>query len=130
MLTVSVVELISWFITIVSVILFLVERRKNARLPYYMAIQGILRACKEKSGFYASYLSEVRNRNEVKSIPKEEYMLFISSVYSDYVSLMEHIMGSLKAIEPGKDMPFDTHEFTKPRRDATLQASPTGQSKA
>lgn len=81
-----------------------------------MAIQGILRACKEKSGFYASHITEVKNRDSQTGISKEEYLLFINAVYVDYAALMEHIMGSLKAIEPKKDMPFDTGEFTR-RKD-------------
>jgi len=110
--TVSIIELLSWLITVISFLLFLFERGKNSRLPYYMAVQGILRACKEKSGFYASFYSELKKRSP-DNIQKEEFMLFAQTIYSDYIALMEHIMGSLKAIEPTKDIPFDTKEFTK-----------------
>lgn len=39
-------------------------------------------------------------------------ILFADTVTSDFMSLMEHVMGSLKSIEPEKDIPFDTMEFT------------------
>ncbi len=78
-----------------------------------MAIQGILRACKQKAGFYASYYAKTKGRSDKESISKGEYLLLAETIYTDYISLMEHIMGSLKAIEPEKDMPFDTKEFTE-----------------
>ena len=113
-LSISIYDLISWMITIVSVMLFLFERKKNNRLPYYMAIQGILRACKTKAGFYSARLQNLRSRNSAKNsaVTKEEYILFTETVYSDFAALMEHIMGSLKAIEPERDMKFDTMDFT------------------
>ena len=46
---VSIYDLISWLVTVISLMLFYFERKKNNRLPYYMAIQGILRACKSKA---------------------------------------------------------------------------------
>ena len=46
---------ISWLVTVISLMLFYFGRKKNNRVPYYMAIQGILRACKSKAGFYVSH---------------------------------------------------------------------------
>jgi hypothetical protein len=117
-ITVSLVELISWILTVISIVLFILERRKNVRLPYYMAIQGILRACREKAQFYASHLGEIERRDDSRSISKEEYRLLTQTAYTDYTSLMEHIMGSLKAIMPEKDIPFDAKQFTKRLREA------------
>ena len=123
-ITISLVELISWIITIISliltiisVILFIVERRKNVQLPYYMAVQGILRACKDKAGFYGTYGREIEKRDDSKAITKEEHLLLVNTVYSDYKALMEHIMGSLKAILPDQDIPFDTMQFTGRKRE-------------
>jgi len=65
-LTVTIVDLISWALTVISIVLFILERKNNKRLPYYMAIQGILRACKEKSGFYATHHNEVKSRDNAK----------------------------------------------------------------
>lgn len=108
-------EVISWLLTIVSVTLLVYEWRRNPRLSYYMALQGVLRACQEKARFYASRTGELQRRDlpSGQGIPKEEYLLFVSSVYADYVSLMEHIMGTVKAIEPKKDLPFDTVQFLR-----------------
>jgi hypothetical protein len=108
-------ELISWLVTVVSVTLLVYEWRRNPRLSYYMALQGVLRACREKAGFYASRSGELERRSIQgdKGIPKEEYHLFVESVCADYMSLMEHIMGTVKAIEPKKDLPFDTKEFLR-----------------
>lgn len=112
---VSIYDLISWLVTVISLMLFFFERKKNIRLPYYMAVQGILRACKSKAGFYGTHASNLKNRNNGKntSISSDEYVLFADTVTSDFMSLMEHIMGSLKSIEPEKDMPFDTMAFTQ-----------------
>ena len=108
-------ELVSWLVTVVSVTLLVYEWRRNPRLSYYMALQGVLRACQEKAKFYAARTGELERRDLPKGegIPRAEYLLFVSSVYADYVSLMEHIMGTVKAIEPKKDLPFDTVEFLR-----------------
>lgn len=123
MINVSYTELISWILTIVSLVLFILERRKNSRAPYYMAIQGILKACKTKAGFYSSQLSKINERKTV--ISKEEFMTFAEMAYSDFSSLMEHLMGSLKSLEPDKDMPFDTMEFIKSKREKQTTDSNT-----
>lgn len=80
-----------------------------------MAIQGILRACNTKAGFYSSHLNDLKTRINSKSasFSFDEYILFTETVYSDFAALMEHVMGSLKAIEPHKDLPFDTMAFTQ-----------------
>lgn|SRR5574341_907350 len=113
-LTISWVELISWILTVISVVLFILERRKNR--PYYMAVQGILRGLHQKVGFYAAKVAEIKKRTQ-STVPKDEYSLFAESVYVDYQSLKQHIMGVLKAIEPDKDFPFDTDEFIKPSQE-------------
>jgi len=108
MLTISWVDLISWFLTIISVVLFVLERKKNK--PYYMQIQGVLRALHQKAIFYAAKTGELKKRTQ-STIPKDEYLLLIEGVYSDYQSLKQHVMGVLKALEPGQNVPFDTDDF-------------------
>ena len=107
-ITVSVVDLISWVITFVSIVLFILERRKNE--PFYMTAQGILRACKAKAGYYGSLRIQAKTR---KNISTEEYNLLVEGAYSDFTVLMETTMGLLKAIEPKKDQPFDAMDFTR-----------------
>lgn len=130
MISVSGRELLSWVVAVISVTLFVtrlvIERKQNPRLSYYMAIQGILRAIKTKAGFHASQLSRVQARTGAgeETVPVQEYALFIESVYTDYASLMDHVMGSLKAIEPLKDIPFDTDEFLKRRERGVAPGPP------
>ena len=114
-ISISIYDIISWLFTVISIMLFLFERKKNSRLPYYMAVQGVLRACSTKAGFYSSHASQLKNRGNKKntSVSSNEYILFADTVASDYLALMEHIMGSLKTIEPEKDMPFDAMAFTQ-----------------
>jgi hypothetical protein len=109
-LTISWTELLSWIFTVISLVLFILERKKNK--PYYMAMQGILRALHQKAGFYASRMSALKDRSG-NTVSKDEYALLIESVYVDYQSLKENVMGVMKAIEPDKDLPFDTTEFIK-----------------
>jgi len=119
-------ELISWLITIVSVTLLVYEWRRNPRLSYYMALQGVLRACQEKARFYAARTGELERRSipSGKGVPKEEHLLFVASVYADYISLMEHIMGTVKAIEPKKDLPFDTAQFLRSGSERVPRETP------
>lgn len=120
----SIYDLISWLITIVSVTLFIFERKRNNRLPYYMAVQGILRACKTKAGFYGTHAAQLKNRNNGKntSISLDEYVLFADTAASDYMTLMEHVMGALKSIEPEKDLPFDTMSFTQKKESENAKS--------
>jgi hypothetical protein len=80
-----------------------------------MTVQGILRACYQKAGFFSTHMSNIKERQRLKntSVPIDEYLLFSETVYSDFSALMEQVMGSLKAIEPNKDLPFDTMAFTQ-----------------
>lgn len=112
-ITVDLVSLVSWFLTAVSFTLFLSEKRKNSKLPSYMAVQGILRACDEKAKFYLAHLNRIKKQDDSKGTPKEEYLLFADTTYSDYIALREHVMGTLKTIEPEKDIPFDAKGFIK-----------------
>jgi len=109
-ITISWIDLISWIFTIVSVVLYILERKKNK--PYYMAMQGILKSLVPKSGFYASKYNELKTRDN-KAIPKAEYNLLVETIYVDYQSLKELVMGVMKAIEPDKEMTYDTDKFVK-----------------
>ena len=112
-ITVPIHELVSWLITIVAVTLFIVERKKNVATPSYMALQGILRACDEKNGHYAALASRVQENDKREEIPKSEHLLVLETVQSEYVAMMQNIMGTMKAIQPTIDMSFDAEQFTK-----------------
>ena len=57
-------EIFSWIIAVVSATLFSAERRKNDNkndnTKYYMVLQGILRACGQRSGFLANTLGRLQ----------------------------------------------------------------------
>ena len=111
MLTVAWHEVISWALTLISATLFLSEYRKNDNTKYYMVLQGILRACNQRANFLAHIMADIRQTD--RQIPREEFLLFVDTEYANYVSLQEHIMGSMKSIQPHKDMPFDVGGFVR-----------------
>ena len=102
-------ELVSWCIALVSTTLFFVERRKNDNTKYYMVLQGILRACGQRSGFLANTLGRLEKSG--RDVPCEEFNFLLNSEYANSLQLQEHIMGSMKSLQPDKDMPFDTGGF-------------------
>ena len=99
MLNINPVDLVSWIFTILTTVLYFLERKKNR--PYYMAMEGISKALTQKVGFYASKLTEVKGRDR-KAVPKNEYTLLIEVTYADYRSLKELVEGVMNAIEPNK----------------------------
>lgn len=104
-------EALSWGLTLISFTLFIVERRRNDNTKYYMVLQGILRACHQRSGFLASTIG--RFREIERQVPREEFVFVIESEYVNYLQLQEHIMGSMKSLQPDKDMPFDVGGFIR-----------------
>ena len=111
MITLSWHELVSWFIAVVSATLFIAERRKNDNTKYYMVLQGILRACGQRSGFLANKVGRLRESG--RDVSHEEFNFILESEYVNCVQLQEHIMGSMKSLQPGKDMPFDAGGFIR-----------------
>ena len=112
MVTVAWHEVISWTLTIISFVLFFTEYRKNTN--HYMVLQGILRAYNQRVNFLAAMMQGVNDRQ----IPPEEFKYVLSSEYTNYVSLQEHLMGSMKSLQPHKDMPFDVGGFINGNRPA------------
>ena len=105
MVTIAWHEVISWTVALVASVLFIVERRKSDGTKYYMSIQGIIKSCAEKMKLYAHLLGETK-RGEINA-NQEHYRILLDSVYTDNLSLMQSLMGTMKAIEPKKEMPFD-----------------------
>ena len=83
--------------------------RKNDNTKYYMVLQGILRACGQRSGFLANTLGRLQESG--RDVPCEEFTFVLNSEYANYLQLQEHIMGSMKSLQPDKDMPFDAGGF-------------------
>ena len=74
-----------------------------------MVLQGLLRACSQRSGFLVHTIERVRESG--RQIPIEEFCFVVESEYANYVALQEHIMGSMKSLQPNIDMPFDVRGF-------------------
>jgi|SRR3990167_8251723 len=110
-LTVSIHELISWALVIISFMLWWHERKINNNMQHYMVIQGILQHLKEKVKYYAHLIGEI-NRNDI--IPdKAQFRMLSNSVYTDHVAMMQSLTGILKSFQLKKELPFDVDEFVK-----------------
>ena len=76
-----------------------------------MVLQGLLRACNQRCGFLVTTIERVRHSG--REIPRDEFCFVVESEYAHYVALQEHIMGSMKSLQPDKDMPFDVGGFIR-----------------
>lgn len=111
MITLAWHEVLSWGLMLISLTLFIAERRRNDNTKYYMVLQGILRACNQRSGYLASTFGRLRDSD--RQVPREEFVFAAESEYVNYLQLQEHIMGSMKSLQPDKDMPFDVGGFVR-----------------
>src|SRR5438067_5792977 len=121
MVTIAWHEIISWVLAIVSATLFIAERGKNDNVKYYMVLQGLLRACNQRCGFLVATIQRVRDSG--REIPRDEFCFVVESEYANYVALQEHIMGSMKSIQPGRDMPFDVGGFVRSGQAGNIVAA-------
>jgi hypothetical protein len=110
-ITVSIHEIISWLLLVAVFTLYLIERRKNSATPFYTALNGVLRACREKSTHLAVLAKSIRE-DKREAIPKSEILLYLDISQTEYIAMMEQIMGTMKAILPDEMVPFETDEFT------------------
>jgi len=110
-ITVSIHEIISWLLTVSIFTLYLIERRKNSTTPFYMALLGILRACREKSGHLAVLAKSIKE-DQRETIPKSEILLFLDVSRTEYLAMMQQIMGTMNAIMPEARLPFDVDDIT------------------
>lgn len=112
-ITVSIHEIISWLLTVAVFTLYLIERRKNSTTPFYMALQGILRACRKKSGHLAVLAKSIKE-DERDTIPKTEILLYLDISQTEYLAMMQQITGTMNAILPDDSISYDVDEFTNP----------------
>jgi len=110
-ITVSIHEIISWLLTVAIFTLYLIERRKNSTTPFYMALQGILRACREKSGHLAVLTKSIKD-DKREAVPKTEILLYLDISQTEYFAMMQQIAGTMKAILPFDSVSYDVDEFT------------------
>jgi len=111
-ITVSIHEIISWLLTVAILTLYLIERRKNSTTPYYLALLGILRACREKSGHLAVLAKSIKE-DQRDTIPKTEILLYLDVSRTEYLAMMQQIMGTMNAIMPEERLPFEVDEITR-----------------
>src|SRR5690349_10097213 len=98
MMTLAWHEIMSWGLTLISLTLFIAERRRNDNVKYYMVLQGLLRACNQRCGFLVNTIEKVKQSG--REVPRDEFCFVVESEYANYVSLQEHIMGSMKSLQP------------------------------
>lgn len=112
-LTIAIHELVSWAITVVSVTLFVLEKRRNTQLPLYMALQGILKSCHEKTLFYWKKAGNASENHPEGVVNLSEYVVMLESASSDFQALKQNILGSMKGIVPDADLPFYERGYTQ-----------------
>ena len=113
-ITVSIHEVASWLLTVVVFTLYLIERRKNSTTPYYAALQGILRACREKSSHLALLAKNVRE-DKREAIPKTEILLYFDISQTEFVAMTQQIAGTIKTILPDEPFPENDSDFLNPQ---------------
>ncbi|CAB1058657.1 hypothetical protein D1BOALGB6SA_3413 [Olavius sp. associated proteobacterium Delta 1] len=123
-ITVSIHEIISWLLTVAVFTLYLIERRKNSATPFYMALQGVLRACREKSGHLAVLTKSIKE-DQREAIPKTEILLYLDISQTEYFAMMQQIMGTMNAILPFDSISYDIDEFTNSKSMENFDVPPS-----
>jgi hypothetical protein len=99
-----------------STTLFIVERRRNAKKPLYMALQGLLKAVYTKFRYHNAnlgFLTDDKMRGVDRKVSLEEHLIYVQMVTSDYDSLMDNLVGLMKSLEMESDEIIDKETFTK-----------------
>jgi hypothetical protein len=116
--SVAIHEIISWIVAAISIALFIHERRKNNLTPFYMNLQGILKACHAKAIFYFQVANQIEQCED--SADKKDIIMW-RGVSSDFESLKQTVMGVMKAVEPNKDAPFNDRDYTTIREPNPIE---------
>jgi hypothetical protein len=108
-------QAIAYGITLVSLILFVIEKRRNNKTSVYMSLQGMLKATYEKHRIHQAnwgMLLKAQSEKKERDISFEEHKLYVQFVALDYSSQVEQILGIMKSLEIGKDSIFNKNDFT------------------
>lgn len=108
-------QAIAYMITILSVTLFIIERRRNSKASVYMALQGMLKAAYEKYRIHQAnwgLLLKSQTDGEEREVSFEEHKLYIQLVALDYDTQVEQILGIMKSLEIREDSIFNKNDFT------------------
>ena len=76
-------ELLSWAAALISATLYLVERRKDGNIKYYMVLQGLLHACRQHAGFVANRTAKLEAGTG--NVSREEVGLFIQCEHANAI---------------------------------------------
>lgn len=104
-------ELISWGVTTISVTALLIEMKKDKSKSTYEVLQGLLRALKIKREFHGSRQGYLMNIDP-RQITIHDYIQYAHSVSSEYESMMEHVLGYMKSLDPATKEKIDADSFT------------------
>ncbi|MBN1459934.1 MAG: hypothetical protein JXA57_10370 [Armatimonadetes bacterium] len=113
-LLVTIPEVVAWIVAAISLTLLIKQWRDDPMTPLYMMLQGIMKSCNAKWMFYFGQLKAARERGD-SSVSAEQYLTVLDAAAFDFRSLTETLMGAMKSAMPGKDLPTDLWEYTKPR---------------
>ena len=114
-MTLTIDQIVAYLVTIVSVVLFIIERRKNNKAPIYMALQGLLKAAYAKHKIHQSnwgLFIQSKMNQENRNVTLEEHMLYVQMVSLDYDAQIEQILGIMKSLEMKEDSIFNKNDFT------------------
>jgi hypothetical protein len=113
--TLPIDQVIAYMVTLVSVVLFIVERRRNSKAPVYMSLQGMLKATYTKFKIHQSnwgLLIQAKNGAQDRTITIDEHMLYVQMVSLDYDAQVEQILGIMKSLGIKEDTIFNKNDFT------------------
>jgi hypothetical protein len=108
-------QVIAYMMTVVSVILFIIEKKKNSKAPVYMSLQGLLKSAYAKYKMHQSnygLLLQSKMEQSERPVTIEEYLLYVQLISLDYEAQMENILGVMKSLEIKDDSIFNKNDFT------------------
>ena len=98
MIEVTIRELISWTVTVVSLVLWILQRQKKKTLykPIYNALVGLFNSIKSKQIYY--YTKQKALETGVCS-DKDSFSQFIQQALIDFEGMKEHLVATLKTMD-------------------------------
>ena len=108
-------QAIAYMITILSLVLFVMEKKRNSKAPVYMALQGMLKAAYSKHKMHQSnwgILLKSQMEGPDRQVSLEEHKLYVQLVSLDYDAQVDQILGIMKSLEIKDNAVFDKNDFT------------------
>lgn len=107
-------QIVAYAVTIISLTLFVLERKRNVKKPIYMALQGLLKSTYVKFQCHNAQFGMLANdpKHKDRQICLEEYTLYAQMVQSDFQSQIEQILGVMESLEIKDSAIIDSEKFT------------------